>query len=155
FLYRHLVPAQDWVVTITGERRDKFNFTVLADEPVKLIPGKPAHVRIACPLGLAEKGIKLVLSQPPKGVKIKKVLPDQRGLRVEFDVDEKLAKPGEKGNLIAIGSLKYTSIYYSSSKSKRKGKRERKTYTRTMSFGALPAIPFELLADPKAVPKAE
>jgi hypothetical protein len=156
FLYRHLVPAQDWVVTITGERKDKINFTVLGDGPVKLIPGKPAHVRIGCPRGLAEKGIKLVLDQPPKGVKIKKVLPDQRGLRVEFDVDAKLAKPGEKGNLIAIGTLKYTSTYYSTSKSKRKGKRERKTITRTISFGALPAIPFELVAAKTAeVTKAE
>jgi len=145
FLYRHLVPAQDWVVTITGTRRNKINFAVLADEPVKLMPGKPAHVRIACPHGLLDRELKLVLHDPPKGVKIKKVLPDQRGLRVEFDVDAKLAKPGERGNLIAVGSVKLTATYTSKSKDKR-GKPIRKSYTRVVSLGALPAIPFELVA---------
>jgi hypothetical protein len=153
FLYRHLVPAQDWVVTITGERRNKINFAVLADEPVKLIPGQPAHVRIACPHGLVEKGLKLVLNQPPKGVKIKKVLPDQRGLRVEFNVDEKLAKPGEKGNLIAIGSVEVISSSWSSSNRKTKGKK--KISKRRISLGALPAIPFELLPAASTAARAE
>jgi len=150
FLYRHLVPVQDWVVTITGDRKSKINFAVLADEPVKLIPGKPAHVRIASPQGLLARKLQLKLSDPPKGVKIKSVLPDQRGLRVEFDVDKELAKPGEKGNLIAVGSVEITYTYASSSKTKRKGKPMRRSVTRRISLGALPAIPFELLPDPDA-----
>ena len=160
FLYRHLVPVQDWVVTITGERRNKINFTVLDEKPVQLIPGKPAYARIAAPQGLLNNGLKLTLSQPPKGVKIKKVHPDQRGLKVEFEVDPKLAKPGEKGNLIAIGTVELKSSYYPESKGRKKAKKRRKriTATRIISLGALPAIPFELLPNPDipaTAPKAK
>ena len=150
FLYRHLVPAQDWVVTITGERRNKITFTVLDEEPVKLIPGRTAHTRIAAPQGLLDRKFQLKLNQPPKGVTIKKVLPDQRGLLVEFSVDKELARPGEKGNLIAIGSVEVTSTYWSSSSRKRKRGEKPRIIRRRISLGALPAIPFELIAAPGA-----
>jgi len=139
FLYRHLVPARDWVLTITGERRSKINFTVLSEEPVKLIPGRTARVRIAAPQGLLDRKLRLELSEPPKGVTIKKVHPDRRGLLVEFSVDREEAKPGEKENLIAIGSVEVTSTYWSRSKRKNIASKRR------ISLGALPAIPFELL----------
>jgi hypothetical protein len=149
FLYRHLVPARDWVVTITGERRNKINFTVLNEEPVKLIPGRTAHARIAAPQGLLAMKLQLKLSEPPKGVTIKNILPDQRGLLVEFSVDKELAKPGLKGNLIAIGSVEHVSTYYpSSSKRKPRSKRKPTIIKRRVSLGALPAIPFELLPAP-------
>jgi len=150
FLYRHLVPARDWVVTITGERRSKINFTVLDEEPVKLIPDRTAHVRIAAPHGLLDRKFQLKLNEPPKGVTIKKILPDQRGLRVEFSVDKELAKPGEKGNLIAIGSVEVTTTYWSSSSRKRKRGEKPRIIRRRISLGALPAIPFELLPAPAA-----
>ena len=153
FLYRHLVPARDWVVTITGSRRSKINFTVLAEEPVKLIPGRTAQVRIAAPHGLLDRKLQLKLSEPPKGVTIKKILPDQRGLLVEFSVDSEEAKPGEKGNLIAIGSVEVTSTYWSSSSRERKRGEKPKIIRRRISLGALPAIPFELLPAPAAAPR--
>jgi hypothetical protein len=139
------------VVTVTGTRRSKINFAVLDEHPVKLIPGSSACTRIAAPQGLLAQKLELKLSEPPKGVTIKNIFPDQRGLRVEFNVDKNLAKPGEKGNLIAIGSVEVTA-YSSSTKTKKKGKRKPKPkpIKRRISLGALPAIPFELIAAPKA-----
>jgi hypothetical protein len=150
FLYRHLVPVQDWVVTITGERRSKINFAVLDEKPVRLIPGRPAYTRMSAPQGLLNSKLKLTLSQPPKGVKIKQVHPDQQGFKIEFEIDEKLAKPGEKGNLIAIGTVEVKSSYYPVSKTRKKSKKKPKRIkvTKVISLGALPAIPFELLPNP-------
>ena len=152
FLYRHLVPVQDWVVTITGERRSKINFAVLDDKPVQLIPGRPAYARMSAPQGLLNNNLKLTLSQPPKGVKIKKVHPDQQGFKIEFEIDEKLAKPGEKGNLIVMGTVEFKSSYYPETKGRKKPKKKPKRIktTRVVSLGALPAIPFELLPNPDA-----
>jgi len=144
FLYRHLVPSTDWIVAITGERRSRINFSVLGDGPVRLVPGRTGLVRIAGPQGLLAMKLKLELSDPPKGIAITKVLPDQRGFVVELSADSEDAKPGLKGNLIAIGSVEVTSRYSSGGK--------RRIIRRRISLGALPAIPFEILPTPATAP---
>ena len=39
FIYRHLVPAKDWIVAVTGRGRSWANIRVVGEKPVRLLAG--------------------------------------------------------------------------------------------------------------------
>ena len=137
FLYRHLVPARNWVATVSGKARYGSGMKVLANGPVKLSATHPTRVRVSGPRGQFMKQVRLALNEPPKGIKITKVTPDpQGGLAFDVSVDGKEAKVGLRGNLIV-------DAFMETAPRSRDGKVRPK---RRMPLGALPAIQFEVVA---------
>jgi len=137
FLYRHLVPARNWVATVTGKARYGSGMKVLARGPVELSAAHPTRVRVSGPKGQFMKQVKLALNEPPKGITITKVAPDpQGGLAFEVSVNGKEAKVGLRGNLIVDAFMEYTPR-------SKDGKARPKRRT---ALGALPAIQFEVVA---------
>jgi len=137
FLYRHLVPTQSWVATISGKARYGSTMTVQAGGTVKLSAQRPTRVHVSGPKGQFMKQVKLALNEPPKGITISKVTPDpQGGLAFEVSVDGKDAKVGLRGNLIVDAFMEYAS----------KSKDGKARPKRRTPLGALPAIQFEVVA---------
>jgi len=137
FVYRHLVPTKDWVVSITGRRRQGASLKLLGRGPVRLPAGGTGRLRLSVPKALAATQLRVELNEPPEGIAVKKVSPDRAGLTVLLSLEEGKAKPGLKGNLIAEAFREWAL-------KSRDGKPTGRT--RRISLGILPAIPFEVVA---------
>ena len=145
FIYRHLVPAEYWMVSLMAARRYETIALTLADsEPVRLPVGGTAPVRLeAVRLRYADQ-IKVELSEPPEGIVVRKVSPDGTGLAVVLGAEEGKAKPGLEGNLIARAVREYAV---------RGTDGELTGDTRRIVLGTIPAIAFEVVpAAPETAP---
>ena len=130
FIYHHLVPANDLLVTVSGSARARFAARLLDPGPIKLRAGGTAQVRIAIPRSASAGKIELILSDPPDGISLKKTVLNEEGAILLLYADGEKVKPGLRGNLIV-------EAYPDSGK----GAAAR---ART-PLGALPAIPFEVM----------
>jgi hypothetical protein len=128
FAYRHLVPAQDWMVSVNGPARAAA-WKLLGAIPVK-IPG-----RLFLPLGKFTNQIQLALSDPPEGVSLE-TSPQGNGVSLLFRADPQKAKPGLRGNLIVEAVTERTVTPPNGAA----------PVTRRQPIGTLPAIPFEIVA---------
>jgi len=100
FFYRHLVPAQELKVAISGRWMSKGQVRVLSNTPVRIPSGGAARVRVSArAIALAGK-VELELSEPPEGITVERVVPSRDGADIVLQADAAKAKPGLKGNLI-------------------------------------------------------
>jgi len=136
FFYRHLVPTKDWMVSVGGRRRYAPPLKVLSKGPVMLPAGGTARVRLAAPKGPFMQQVQMELSDPPKGIAIKKISRSQEGVAILLSAEAGKVKPGLRGNLIVKA---FTMRAPKSKDGKPRPKRR-------VSLGTLPAIPFEIAA---------
>ena len=147
FIYRHLVPAKDLVVAVTGRGwsgnaanfRGKGQFAAapkpFVNELVKLPAGGTARVQMPSRAGAILDQIQLSLSDPPEGITVEKVPSGQGTVAVLLRADAAKVKPGLKGNLIVNVFVERTFA----------GQSGKKSNTRRIPLGTLPAIPFEIV----------
>jgi hypothetical protein len=135
FIYRHLVPAQDLLVAITGPRRFQARVKRLGDEPVKLPAGGTARVRFSMPTGPMVKQVQLTLNEPPEGIAVEKVSHEWGAAIIQLRMDAVKVKPGLKGNLIVDAFMERAVM---GPGGKPRGNKRR------IPLGTLPAIPFEV-----------
>jgi hypothetical protein len=128
FIYHHLVPAKDLMVTVSGQARPRFPARVLHDGLIKIRAGGTAQIAIAIPRAAAENKIELVLNDPPDGITLKKVVMNPDGAVLLIHADGEKVMPGLRANLILEAFPEA-----------QKGARAR------APLGTLPAIPFEVL----------
>jgi len=133
FAYHHLVPANDLMVTVSGNARARFPARVLTNLPIKIRAGGTALVHIAIPRAAAGNKIQLVLNDPPEGITLKKAEVNKDGAILLLHADSDKVKPGLKANLIV-------EAYPESAKGPGGGAGKM-----ARSLGTLPAIPFEVL----------
>jgi hypothetical protein len=129
FIYHHLVPAQDLMVTVSGQARARFPARVLANGPIKIRAGGTTQVPIAIPRAATDRKIELVLNDPPEGISLRKALMNPDGAILVIHADGEKVKPGLRANLIVEA--------YPVAAAKTAGPRS--------PLGTLPAIPFEVL----------
>jgi hypothetical protein len=129
FIYHHLVPAHDLMVTVSGQARARFPARVLANGPIKIRAGGTAQVPIAIPRAATDRKIELVLNDPPAGITLKKAMMNPDGAILVIHADGEKVKPGLRANLIVEA--------YPAATAKAGGARS--------PLGTLPAIPFEVL----------
>jgi len=149
FIYRHLVPANSFMVVVDSRSRAKTMVQLLDQTPVQLAAGSTAQVRIAIPKWVSLTQIQLALSEPPPGVAVGKLSSIPEGAALTLRADAKKAKVGLKGNLIVNAFMNRT---FKKKDGKPGGKRR-------IPMGTLPAIPFEIVApsaanDSKKTPPA-
>jgi hypothetical protein len=137
FAYRHLVPAQDLEVVVSGRFMNRTPLKILSATPVKIPAGGSARVRVATPGGGGANRFRLELSEPPDGIALEKVSPVSDGTELELKSDAAKTKPGLKGNLI-VRILPGQGIA-AGQKNKKQGNQMR------LAVGTLPAIPFEIV----------
>ena len=132
FIYHHLVPAKDLMVTVSGQARPRFPARVLNNGPIKIPAGGTAQVHIAIPQAASANKFQLVLSDPPEGITLKKAVVNKDGAILLLHADGEKVRPGFRANLIV-------EAYPESAKGPGgAGKAQ-------LSLGTLPAIPFQIL----------
>jgi len=156
FFYRHMVPARNlWLVpndrasyrkpddpkTAGGKSEPSHGprrtyqgpWAILSEQPAKVPAGGTVEVRLRTPWGSDRGEIQLELSDPPEGIAIQKMSLTREALTVVLRGDA-TARPGLKGNLIALGFRKGSEV-------NKEGKKREFRY----AVGPMPAIPFEIV----------
>ena len=137
FAYRHLVPAKELDVVVSGRFMNRMPLKILSATPVKIPAGGTARVRISAPGGAFANRVRLELSEPPEGIALGNVSPFSEGTEIELRSDAAKTKPGLKGNLIV--NIMPGQALVAAKKNKKQGNQPR------AAVGTLPAIPFEIV----------
>jgi len=136
FLYRHLVPSQDFLVTVRGSRV-RFPSPVLAlDGPVRIKAGGTARVRVNLAKKARMADFELQLNEPPAGVSIQDWTLQPGGLDFVVKADAETALAGAAGNLI---------VEVFTFRERRSRGADEKPQKQRQLIGVLPAIPFEIV----------
>ncbi|MEI7731705.1 MAG: hypothetical protein WCO56_19190 [Verrucomicrobiota bacterium] len=132
FAYRHLVPAQELKVAVTGRFQPGAASQILSAVPVKITSGGTAKLRFSLPTGPLVNQVQFELSEPPDGISITEASATENLLQT----DAAKIKPGYKGNLIIQASAEAPLAA---------GTEAPPANRRHISLGALPAIPVEIV----------
>ncbi|MBN2582364.1 MAG: PPC domain-containing protein [Planctomycetes bacterium] len=136
FIYRHLVPAERWVVAVDPGWRQA-TWEVEGETPIKLRTPGTTQVRAKMPGRALAGKIEVELSDPPDGLTVKKAMPVPGGMSIVFETDPEKLKLGLKGNLI-LNLFIYREV-------PPKEGQPATGRTRRDSLGTLPAVPFEIV----------
>ncbi|MFN2352285.1 MAG: hypothetical protein ABR497_10105 [Kiritimatiellia bacterium] len=129
FLYRHLVPANAWVVTVGRPARIRLALDPIEGGVLRIPVGGSAEIVLRAG---GQRPIRQTprfdLDQPPPGLSLEETHMNnkERMARIAIRADAALATPGTKGNLIL-------HAYAGQSKNKK------------MVLAVLPAVPFEIV----------
>jgi len=134
FLYRHLAPSQELMVSVGRPRFRGRLFELARSGPVRIPAGGAAIVRIRAPRHPRLRDVELELSEPPEGVTLHSVTVVPPGLAFQLNADGDSVQPGFTGNLIVEAFLEEGNQ-----------NSEAPNQTRRVSLGVLPAIPFEIV----------
>ncbi|MBM4155116.1 MAG: hypothetical protein FJ221_08805 [Lentisphaerae bacterium] len=137
FAYRHLVPAQEQKLSIVGRYRPGVGAKILSSTPLRIPAGGTVPIRVFMPAGPIINRIDFELSQPPMGVTIKATdAGDGQGTEIVLQSDRAQSNVGTRGNLIITASVPAPV----------ETGRNPGGVARRIPLGALPAIPFEIVA---------
>jgi hypothetical protein len=137
FAYRHLVPANELDVAVSGRFMNRMSLKILSSMPVRIPAGGTARVRLSSPTSAFANRFRLELSEPPEGITLGKLFPASEGAEIELRSDAAKTKPGLNGNLIV--DIFPGQALAAAAKNKKQGNQRR------ASVGTLPAIPFEIV----------
>ncbi|MBC8868535.1 MAG: PPC domain-containing protein, partial [Planctomycetes bacterium] len=155
FLYRHLVPVQEFEVAVLGRvpnRRftkpaskpgskpaskaaSKVVLKVVDELPVRIPAGGTASVKLAASRAIYLGNVKLQLKNPPDGLDIQQVSSSRGSLQIVLHSDATKVEPGQRGKLTLSAASKKTNA----AKSKAAGKQRR------AALASLPTIPFVII----------
>jgi hypothetical protein len=136
FIYRHLVPAEDLQVAVTGTP-SRSTVDVLSNELLKIPAGGTASVPVRIPGRTFFGEVQLELSDPPGGITIESVKQGRWEAEIFFRCDAETAPQDRQGNLIVHAFAVKTD------EDSGRGKEQRKK--RRILLSTLPAIPFEIV----------
>ena len=139
FAYWHLVPSQELAVLIPDRPQFRLALKILDPDPVKIPDGGTAEVRLRTPTAAFYTNFQLELSESPDGITIANVAPEGVGTKIVLRSDAAKIKPGAKGNLIVNVMAKRPQAAAGATNA-------RPNQPRAPVLGALPAIPFEIVA---------
>ncbi len=134
FLYRHLVPMRQSLVSVQGRSRRGKPLRLLDPLPVELPVQGTAQIRLAAPKGPLLDALQLEVRDPTKGISVRKVSSDPAGWRIALTIQGDSIQVGQQGNLIIEAFRNWS----------RKG-RDGKKKNRRVSLGILPAIPYDIV----------
>lgn len=135
FAYRHLVPAQELELSVSGLLRRGPSVQLAADLPVRIPAGGTAEVRVRATQARIPVAIRFELSEPPKGVTLQEVTAVPDGFALVLKADS-AAQVGYADSLIVEAFAEMEN-----SRPGNKAPQQR----RRVSLGVLPAIPFEIV----------
>lgn len=137
FLYRHLVPAQDFLVVVQKGRWGIPPVELAAKGPVRIPAGGSTQVLFKTNRASNLKQASIELNNPPEGVTLHDVAVVRGGLTFRLKADKALARPGIADNLIV-------EAFREPAPKKQKGK-PAPSKQRTL-VGTFPAVPIEIVS---------
>jgi hypothetical protein len=132
FFYRHLVPAQEWLVTVAGRWGQRGAIQILSRTPVVIWPGHLTRVAVGFPREPFTDQIQFQLDEPPPGISIQQIVRTAAGADIILECTAATAHPGSGGNLIFTASIP-----------RNKNQLPRNEAGRARQLATLPAVPFE------------
>jgi len=136
FLYRHLVPSQQLLISVQKKRLPPPSFELISNGPVRITSAGPARVKFKIAKHkFFHGGIKFELIQPPEGLTMHNTKVADGTLSFTLKADDSFKSTGFVGNVIVEASKEFTP------KKKKNGKNKAANKKRTISIGYLPAIP--------------
>jgi len=138
FLWRHLVPASEWLVW-TGPPKSKSSPIQLAGQlPVRIVSGGSGEAHLKMQMWVAGQNYELALVRPPEGITISKPKKTSQGISFQISAEKDKPAVGHAGNLIieAIGVRKVN------------GKKDQR-----WPAGYMPAIPFVIIDKAGSTPQ--
>ena len=137
FLYRHLVPAKEFIVLVQKAGWRAAPVEIVSDSPVHIPAGGSAEVRIKARRGSALKEMKLELNEPPEGLTLGNVSVVANGLAFQLKAEKDVVQSGFADNLIVEAFREYRPKQKDGKLSNQK---------RRYSMGVFPAIPIKIVA---------
>jgi len=137
FLYRHLMPAQEFLVAVQANRWGAPPVELAGGEPVRVPSGGSVRAVFKTRNRGLFKGMQLELNDPPKGVTLGKVTIVPAGLAFQVKADAKAVPVGFADNLIVEAFREYTPKAQPGKPAPAK---------RRSSMGVLAAVPIEIVA---------
>jgi len=134
FLYRHLVPAKDFLILVQKSRWGAPPVELAGNIPVQIPAGGSTKVRLKAAKRANFKGIQLQLSEPPEGLTIHDVTVVPNGLAFQLKADKDAIQIAD--NLIVEA---FREFMVKRKDGKPTGQKRRN------SMGVFPAIPFEIV----------
>jgi len=134
FLYRHLVPAKDFLILVQKSRWGAPPVELAGNIPVRIPAGGSARDRLKAARRANFKGLQLQLNEPPEGLTIHDVTVVPNGLTFQLKAEKDIKHIAD--NLIVEAFREYAA----------KGKDGKPTgQKRRNSMGVFPAIPIEIV----------
>lgn len=134
FAYRHLVPANDFAVAVIG-RVNRGVAWVTHESPIRIPVGGTVQVRLGGPAGPLGNRVQLSMGDAPEGITVETAGGGPSGFTAVFRADPAKVKLGTKGNLIIDAFTEQTTTQ----------PQTKRTVTRRVPLGTVPAIPFEIV----------
>ncbi|MBI5864949.1 MAG: PPC domain-containing protein [Planctomycetes bacterium] len=134
FLYRHLVPAQTFMLAVLRSQSSAADVTISGESPVRIPVGGTQNVRLNVPASVKDSKVELSLSEPPPGVTMEQVERTDGVVTLVLKADAALSQVGFADNLIVEAFMELERPQRGG-----KGQKQRS------SVGFLPAIPIEIV----------
>lgn len=136
FLYRHLVPAQELKVAVTGRGAGRAQLRLTGGSPVKISTNGTTRVQLSLPTRGFLPPFRYELSDPPEGLTLQSINPGRDGLELVLQAGAATLKPNTEGNLIV-------NAFFAGNA---QGTNARPQAARQANpIGTLPAIPFVIV----------
>ncbi len=105
FIYHHLVPAEELLVSVSGKALVRAGMrragkAVSPEESLRIPSGGTVRYQLPIPNRPNLNDVQVELSNPPDGITILRMIRGLGGLVMLFSADAEMAKPGLKGNLV-------------------------------------------------------
>jgi hypothetical protein len=139
FLWRHLVPSDEWLICIPPARGNRPPVDLDCPLPLRVPVGGSAEVRINLQKWIASQPLELELSEAPCGISLSPVRKCHGGVAFDVTADAATAKAGLETNLIV-------DVFADRMKNKKNGPGAKNT--QRFPIAGLPAIPI-ILTPPK------
>jgi hypothetical protein len=133
FIYRHLVPAEDLLVSVLGPPR-RFSGGILQTDAIEIPVGGMVRVPVDVPPVCFFGAVELQLDTPPPGIALVSATLHEDEGEIVIASDAHAVRPGLTGNLVIEAFGVRTEENSGSGKEQRKKRR--------ILLTALPAIPF-------------
>ena len=140
FLYRHLVPAKEFMVLVQKAKWRVPAVELVGDSPVSIPAGGSADVRVKTRRGSVLKEMKLELNGPPEGLTLENVSVMPDGLAFSLKAEKDVMPSDFADNLIIEAFREYRPKQKDGKLSNQK---------RRYSMGVFPAIPIKVVTAKK------
>jgi hypothetical protein len=129
FLWRHLVPAGEWLAWVGPARARRPPLAIAGDLPVRIPAGGAATVTVRVPKWLVDRGVEFQPSMPPAGLTVSAPRQVPAGFAFDLAADATTLPAGSAENLLVEGLAAGRAT-------------GRSPQPQRASVGFLPAIPF-------------
>lgn len=138
FLYRHLVPSQQWLLAVAKKKMPPPEFEFIGTQPVRITAEAPVTLQYKIAKRKAFNDIKAELNQPPQGLSLQDIKVDSGKISFSLKADKDLISTGFTGNVIVDVFSLFEPKNKKNNDNKNPGKKN------SVLIGCLPAIPLEI-----------